>query len=82
MPVVLRFKGYKFWFYEADLGEPPHVHVGKEDREAKFWLEPVKLARSGRFKPVQLREVERIIGDNRNFLLSTWKKEQSKRANS
>jgi len=81
MPVVLRVKGYKFWFYEADLDEPPHVHVGKEDREAKFWLEPAKLARAGRFKPVQLREVERIIDDNHDFLLSAWKKEQNKRAN-
>jgi hypothetical protein len=81
MPVVLRVKGYKFWFYGADLDEPPHVHVGKEDREAKSWLEPVKLARSGRFKPVELRKVERIIEDNHDFLLNTWKKEQSKRAN-
>jgi hypothetical protein len=28
MPVILRIRGYKFWFYESDLGEPPHVHVG------------------------------------------------------
>lgn len=81
MPVVLRLKGYKFWFYEADLSEPPHVHVGRDDREAKFWLEPVKLSRSGRFKPVNLREVERIIDENHDFLLNTWKKEQNKRAN-
>ena len=81
MPVVLRVKGYKFWFYEADLEEPPHVHVGKEGREAKFWLDPVKLARAGRLKPAELRDVERIIRDNRDFLLRAWKKEQSKRAN-
>ena len=48
MPVVLRVRGYKFWFYEADLGEPPHVHVGKDGKEAKFWLNPVKVARAGR----------------------------------
>ncbi len=51
MPVILRVKGYKFWFYEADLGEPHHVHAGNEGREAKFWLEPIQLARAGRFKP-------------------------------
>ena len=38
MPVVLRIKGYRFWFYEADLDEPPHIHVGKEDKEAKYWV--------------------------------------------
>jgi hypothetical protein len=42
MPVVLRAHGYKFWFYEVDLGEPPHIHVGKDGNQAKFWLNPVK----------------------------------------
>ncbi len=82
MPVVLRIKGYKFWFYEADLDEPPHVYVGKEGREAKFWLRPVKVARPGRFKSVELREAERITNDNRDFLLKAWEKEKSKRADS
>ena len=81
MPVVLRVKGYKFWFYEADLDEPPHVHVGKEGREAKFWLQPVTVVRAGRFKPVELREIERIINGNQDFLLNAWEGEQSKRAN-
>ena len=81
MPVVLRVKGYKFWFYEADLDELPHVHVGKEGRQAKFWLQPVKLERAGRLKPVDLQEIKRIIDDNHDFLLRAWEKEQSKRAN-
>ena len=80
MPVILRVRGYRFWFYGADLDEPPHVHVGKEDREAKFWLAPVRMTRAGRFKPVDLAEIERIIKDNLDFLLIAWKKEQSKRA--
>ncbi len=81
MPVILRVKGYKFWFYEADLDEPPHVHVGLAGRVAKFWLEPVKVARMGRFTPRELRETERIIGDNHDFLLRAWEREQSKHVN-
>lgn len=50
MPVILRVKGYRFWFYEADLDEPPHAHVGKEGKEAKFRLVPIRLARSRRFR--------------------------------
>ncbi len=82
MPVVLRVKGYKFWFYEADLDEPPHVHVGREDKEAKYWLNSVRLARAGRFRPNELREIERILNENLDFLLSAWESEQSRRANS
>lgn len=81
MPAVLRVKGYKFWFYEADLDEPAHVHVGKSGKEGKFWLEPIDLARAGRFKPVELREIERIIQDNQEFLINSWNRELSKRAN-
>ena len=46
MPVVLRIKGYRFWFYEADLDEPPHVHVGRQGSEAKYWLNPIALSKS------------------------------------
>jgi hypothetical protein len=81
MPVVLRVKGYKLWFYEADLDEPPHVHVGREGKEAKYWLNPIRPARAGRFRPVELREIGRMIEDNLEFLLDAWAKEQSKRAN-
>ncbi|MCB0067676.1 MAG: DUF4160 domain-containing protein [Caldilineaceae bacterium] len=82
MPVVLRVKGYKFWFYEADLDEPCHVHVGKESKEAKFWLKPVGRSRAGGFRPVELRDIERIIDDHLDFLLNAWVVEQSKRDNS
>jgi len=41
----------------------------------------IGVARAGRFRPVDLREIERIIKDNLDFLLRAWEKEQSKRAN-
>ncbi len=78
MPIVLRVRGYKFWFYEADLDEPPHIHVGKEHKEAKFWLNSVGVARAGRFRPTELSEIKRIIEDNRDFLLAAWAEEKDK----
>lgn len=83
MPVVLRANGFKFFFYEADVAnEPPHVHVGKEGNEAKFWLDPVRVARESRFRKSDLRDIERIIDDNLEFLLSAWEKEKNKHVNS
>jgi hypothetical protein len=79
MPIILRVKGYRFWFYEADLDEPPHVHVGKEGKEAKFWLDPIRLAKSRRFREEELVEIERILGDYRSDVLDAWSKEQVKR---
>ena len=33
----------RFIFYSADRDEPPHVHVEREESEAKFWIDPVRL---------------------------------------
>ena len=81
MPVVLRVRGYRFWFYEADLDEPPHVHVGKGGKEAKYWLAPIALARSRRFRDHELNEIERILVDYKDDILEAWRKEQQKRGN-
>ncbi|NEP32278.1 MULTISPECIES: DUF4160 domain-containing protein [Moorena] len=78
MPVVLRVKGYKFSFYMADLAEPPHIHVNKDKHEAKFWLEPIALAKSVGFKQHELNEIERILKANQSFILEVWYKELKK----
>ncbi|MBA3519854.1 MAG: DUF4160 domain-containing protein [Rhizobiales bacterium] len=50
MPTALRVGSYRFFFYAADENEPSHIHVGREDSVAKFWLDPVRLASAGRFR--------------------------------
>ena len=68
MPVVLRVAGYKFLFYQADVAnEPPHVHVTKEGNEAKFWLDPVKVTRDGKFLKSDLRDIEALSQTTCNF---------------
>ncbi len=81
MPVILRVKGYRFWFYEADLDEPPHVHVGKNGKEAKYWVDPIVLARPGSFRDHELNEIERILVEYKGHILEAWRKEQQKRGN-
>lgn len=43
MPVVFRWKGFRFHFFsdEGDPREPIHIHVTKAGHNAKFWLYPV-----------------------------------------
>jgi hypothetical protein len=79
MPVVLRIKGYRFWFYEADLHEPPHVHVGKQGNEAKYWLNPIAVSKSRGFREHELTEIQKIVAEHRNELLEAWRKEAMKR---
>jgi hypothetical protein len=63
---------YRVYFYSHEPNEPPHVHVDRDDESAKFWLDPVALARNLGFGPVELRRVHRLVAENRNFLLEKW----------
>jgi hypothetical protein len=72
MPVVLREGPYRVCIYAYERGEPPHVHVWRDRNQAKFWLRPVSLADGGRFKPVELRRIERILSVSAARLLEEW----------
>jgi hypothetical protein len=73
MPTVLRDGPYRVYFYSHDLEEPPHVHVDRDDDSAKFWLQPISLARNLGFKPKELRVIERLLVENQESLLSAWR---------
>lgn len=72
MPTVLERDGFRFFFYSADRNEPPHVHVRKGGREAKFWLDPIRPARLGRLKQNDLRQVIAILEENEQQILERW----------
>ena len=42
------------------------------DREAKFWLDPVRLERSGGFIRQELNRIQEIIVDHQVALLGSW----------
>lgn len=46
MPTAHREGPYRFYFFSNEQGEPPHVHVDREGFSAKFWLDPITLARN------------------------------------
>jgi Domain of unknown function (DUF4160) len=58
--------------HSHEPNEPPHVHVDRDDQSAKFWLQPVALARNLGFSPVELRRVQRMLKENENILLEEW----------
>jgi Domain of unknown function (DUF4160) len=72
MPTVLRFCPYRFLFYSSDADEPPHVHVERDEHSAKFWLSPVRLESSGGFRPVEIRRIQRLVGQHREALVRSW----------
>lgn len=72
MPTVLRAGPYRFYFYSHEPNEPPHIHVDRDDLSAKFWLEPVGLARNFGFAPRELRRIQRIVEEHVDAFLEVW----------
>jgi hypothetical protein len=72
MPTVLRVGPYRFFFYAGDQEEPPHIHVERDDAEAMFWLDPVRLARSHGFNSKDLNSLKKVAVDNESLLLERW----------
>ena len=60
------------FFFSHDVSEPPHVHVDRDDKSAKFWIAPVSLARNLGFSSVELRRIERLLQSNQISLLQEW----------
>ena len=75
VPVVLRHRGYVLFFFsnEGDPLEPIHVHVRGGGALAKFWVQPeVALAENHGFSSAQLREIDSVVRDNVERIVSAW----------
>ena len=73
MPTALRIGPYRFYFYSYDCGEPRHMHVDRENKSAKFWLDPVvSLADNHGYSRKDLRKIEQITKENLEVLRNEW----------
>jgi Domain of unknown function (DUF4160) len=75
MPVVFREDGYRFHFYsdEGDPREPVHIHVTRDNADAKFWLYPeVSIAYDHGFSAIELNRLSKIILSRRDQIEEAW----------
>lgn len=68
----LRSGPYRFFFYAGDREEPPHVHVERDEHEAKYWLDPVRLERSVGYKAKEINKIEQLVVANRELFMERW----------
>ena len=72
MPAFDNIGPYKLFFYSAEGSEPPHIHIRRDRATAKFWLDPVRIARSRRFSDHELRVIQKLVDDNREAIMEVW----------
>lgn len=72
MPTVLRIGSYRFHFYSREPNEPPHIHVARDDLEAKFWLKPISPAVNYGFSASELRDIQRLVEEHCQTLMDAY----------
>jgi len=72
MPTILRVGPYRFFFYSGDRDEPKHVHVEREDNIAKFWIDPVRLQKSGGFRRPEIVRIMKITQEYSKEIMEAW----------
>jgi hypothetical protein len=72
MPTVLRWNGYRFYFFSNERNEPPHMHIDKGGRSAKFWLSPVELAANFGYPDHELNRLHAKIVELQTEFLRAW----------
>ena len=72
MPTVLRFGPYRFFFYAGERDVPYHIHVERDDKVAKYWVDPIRLQYSGGFNRLELKQVRGIIEEKQEVFLEVW----------
>ena len=72
MPTVMRIGPYRFHFYSREGSEPPHIHVAREDMEAKFWLRPIALVVNYGYSATELRDIQRLVEEHCQKLLDAY----------
>jgi hypothetical protein len=72
MPTALRVGPYRFFFYSGDRDELPHAHAERDDKTAKFWLEPIRLESNRGFSRAELRRIQRLATKHQRELIGAW----------
>ncbi|MBU1379098.1 MAG: DUF4160 domain-containing protein [Alphaproteobacteria bacterium] len=72
MPTVLRWNGYRFYFFSNEGAEPAHIHIDKAGCTAKFWLADSRLARNVGFSNREVAELSDKVREQSAAFQEAW----------
>jgi len=72
MPTAVLIGPFRFFFFSNEGTEPPHIHVESGDHYAKFWLEPLQLARSLGYDARELNEIRKLVLEHTPLFKEKW----------
>ena len=49
-----------------------HIHIEKDNKTAKFNIEPLALVRSRKFNTSEIREIRKLVENNKQLFKQKW----------
>nr|WP_295466699.1 DUF4160 domain-containing protein [Mesorhizobium sp.] len=72
MPTLLIWQGFKFRFYALDADEPPHVHIVKDGKSLKVWLQNLEVAQRRGYNDREVARLLAVVGEHRDEWIGAW----------
>jgi len=72
MPTLLKWNGFRFYFFSNEGFEPPHIHVDKDECSVKIWLTPVTIAHNYGFKDKELNAIVLKVNEKKSDFVEAW----------
>jgi hypothetical protein len=69
MPAALNVGAYRFFIYSGEGEEPPHIHIERDGKVAKYWLGQF----GGGFRSLEIARLSRLVTQHEIWLLEAWK---------
>jgi hypothetical protein len=71
-PTIFQSGPYRVFFFSSDRAEPPHVHIVRERKLAKFWLGPVTVATNIGFGMREIQRLARLVTEHETRIRKAW----------
>jgi hypothetical protein len=60
------------FFFSSDRGEPVHIHIERDEKAAKYWILPIRLAYNHGFSTAELNKVADLVSQHERELAKAW----------
>ena len=71
MPTIMIIYGFRFFFYSNEETRM-HVHIERQNREAKIWLDTFEVAYNRDFRDVELNKIIKIVRQHEKTFKKAW----------
>jgi len=71
-PTIFREKDFRFFFFSNENNEPAHIHIEKDNKYAKIWLDRLDIAKNYGFTAKEINFILKLAFYNKEEFIRSW----------